>query len=228
MPSLTIENYVKTIYLISIAQQGQPVATGQLADALGVAPGTVTSMAKTLSESGLAIYKPYTGVLLTPSGHRLAMRIIRRHRLIETFLVQTLKLNWDEVHDEAENMEHAVSDLLVDRIDEFLGFPMADPHGDPIPAADGTIVHSEGVTLDQLPAGTRFRLVRVLDQSASFLQDLSRDGLSIDSEGVVREQGETVIVLINEREISLNLNVATKILAQATTPRQPANAPGPA
>ena len=228
MPSLTIENYVKTIYLISIAQQGQPVATGQLADALGVAPGTVTSMAKTLSESGLAIYKPYTGVLLTPSGHRLAMRIIRRHRLIETFLVQTLKLNWDEVHDEAENMEHAVSDLLVDRIDKFLGFPMADPHGDPIPAADGTIVHSEGVTLDQLPAGTRFRLVRVLDQSASFLQDLSRDGLSIDSEGVVREQGETVIVLINEREISLNLNVATKILSQVTTPRQPANAPGPA
>ncbi|MDP7206545.1 MAG: metal-dependent transcriptional regulator [Pirellulaceae bacterium] len=228
MPSLTIENYVKTIYLISIAQQGQPVATGQLADALGVAPGTVTSMAKTLSESGLAIYKPYTGVLLTPSGHRLAMRIIRRHRLIETFLVQTLKLNWDEVHDEAENMEHAVSDLLVDRIDEFLGFPMADPHGDPIPAADGTIIHSEGVTLDQLPAGTRFRLVRVLDQSASFLQDLSRDGLSIDSEGMVREQGETIFVLINDREISLNGNVATKILVQVTTPRQPANAPGPA
>ena len=105
MTSLTIENYVKTIYLIFIGQQ-QPVATGQLADALGVAPGTVTSIAKTLSESGLAIYKPYGGLQLTPAGHRLAMRIIRRHRLIETFLVQTLKLNWDEVHDEAENMEH--------------------------------------------------------------------------------------------------------------------------
>jgi len=228
MPSLTIENYVKTIYLISIAQQGKPVATGQLADALGVAPGTVTSMAKTLSESGLAIYKPYAGVLLTPSGHRLAMRIIRRHRLIETFLVQTLKLNWDEVHDEAENMEHAVSDLLVDRIDEFLGFPMADPHGDPIPAADGTIVQSEGVTLDQLPPETAFRLVRVLDQSASFLQELSRDGLSIDSEGVIRDQGEPVTVLINDREISLDLNAATKILVQVTAPIQSADAPGPA
>ena len=227
MPSLTIENYVKTIYLIFIGQR-QPVATGQLADALGVAPGTVTSMAKTLSESGLAIYKPYGGLQLTPAGHRLAMRIIRRHRLIETFLVQTLKLNWDEVHDEAENMEHAVSDLLVDRIDEFLGFPSADPHGDPIPAADGTIAPSEGVALDQLPPGTPFRLVRVLDQSASFLQDLSRDGLSLDSEGVVRQQGEPFTVQVGDQEIMLELTAAAKILVQVTSPTQSARAPGPA
>jgi DtxR family Mn-dependent transcriptional regulator len=228
VPSLTIENYVKTIYLIAIRQPQQPVATGQLADALSVAPGTVTSMLKTLSESGLAEYKPYGGVLLTRSGHRLAMRIIRRHRLIETFLVQVLKLSWDEVHDEAENMEHAVSDLLVDRIDEFLGFPGADPHGDPIPAADGTVAPSEGVGLDQLAVGTPFRLVRVLDQSTDFLQDLSREGLSLDTEGIVQADQDNVIVLVDKKQIQLESSAAAKLLVQVIPTTQSADYPGPA
>src|SRR5438105_13110234 len=108
LASLTVENYVKAIYQISVQQSGAPTATGQLAAALRVSPGTVTSMLKTLSESNLATYTPYEGVRLTPSGDALALRVVRRHRLIELFLVKTLNLAWDEIHEEAEHMNHAV------------------------------------------------------------------------------------------------------------------------
>src|SRR5262245_53050024 len=139
MPSLTVENYLKAALQISLKSESDWVSTGELATAMNVSPGTVTSMLKTLSESGLATYKAYEGVRLTPAGRKLAMRMLRRHRLIELFLVQTLDLTWDRVHEEAENMEHAVSDLLIDRIDEFLGHPECDPHGDPIPTPEGEL-----------------------------------------------------------------------------------------
>src|SRR6187402_3589345 len=139
MPSLTVENYAKAIYQLSQAAEDGAVATGQIALALGVLPGTVTSMLKTLDESNLATYTPYEGVRLTSAGRGLALRVLRRHRLIELFLSRTLNLAWDEVHEEAEHMEHSVSDWLVDRIDSYLGHPSSDPHGDPIPKADGTV-----------------------------------------------------------------------------------------
>ncbi|MEO1994957.1 MAG: metal-dependent transcriptional regulator, partial [Planctomycetaceae bacterium] len=137
MPSLTVENYLKTALQISMKTGADWVSPGKLALALDVSPGTVTSMLKTLDDADLAVYKPYEGVCLTDAGQRLALRMLRRHRVIETFLVETLKLSWDQVHVEAENMEHAVSDLLIDRMDEFLGLPDCDPHGAPIPAPDG-------------------------------------------------------------------------------------------
>ena len=137
VPSLTVENYVKTIFQIVSAQEDRPATTGQIAAALEVSPGTVTSMLKTLDAARLATHMPYEGVALTRSGRVLALRVLRRHRLLELFLLRTLDMSWDEVHDEAEHMEHAVSDLLVDRIDAFLGHPDVDPHGDPIPRADG-------------------------------------------------------------------------------------------
>ena len=123
------------------------MTTGQLATALGVAPGTVTSMLKTLNTAGLARHTPYEGVSLSRTGQVLALRMIRRHRLIEQFLVQTLSMNWDEVHDEAEHMEHAVSDLLVDRIDEYLGRPEVDPHGDPIPRGTTSFAANQNTVL---------------------------------------------------------------------------------
>ena len=153
MPSLTVENYVKTIYLLAQQGHGAEVATGNIAAALGVLPGTVTSMLKTLDESNLATYTPYEGVRLTAAGRALALRVLRRHRLIEQFLSQTLNLNWDEVHEEAEHMEHAVSDALVDRIDAYLGHPTTDPHGDPIPQADGTIEAAADRSLTECAAG---------------------------------------------------------------------------
>lgn len=183
--TLTVENYLKTIYQLASDEPRRKVTTGRVADALGVSPGTVTSMLKTLAEANLATYKPYEGVELTAAGEALALRVIRRHRLIELFLVQTLDLTWDEVHDEAEHMEHAVSDWLVDRIEQHLGHPKFDPHGDPIPTADGAIAQDEGTPLAQVPAGSQFRVVRVLDQSPAFLRELSDTGIAIGVAGSV-------------------------------------------
>ena len=151
MTTLTVENYLKATLQTTQKTGVDWVTTGQLATALSVSPGTVTSMMKTLAEAGHAEYRPYEGVCLTPAGRAVAMRMVRRHRLIELFLVKTLDLSWDQVHEEAENMEHAVSDALIDRIDEFLGRPASDPHGDPIPSADGELREQtdRAVTLDR-------------------------------------------------------------------------------
>ncbi|MGD9636684.1 MAG: metal-dependent transcriptional regulator [Pirellulales bacterium] len=178
MASLTVENYVKTIYQLA-EPEDSAVATGQIATALGVLPGTVTSMLKTLDESSLATYTPYEGARLTPAGRALALRVLRRHRLIEEFLVRSLDLSWSEVHEEAENMEHAVSDWLVDRIDLKLGYPPTDPHGDPIPRADGTVATTRDRCLVDCAAGEKFLVARVTDQSPDFLQFLSQAGLAI-------------------------------------------------
>lgn len=181
MPSLTVENYCKAILQVSTRSGDQWVTTGRLADTLSLTPGTVTSMLKTLAESDLAEYRPYEGVRLNRSGKSLALRMLRRHRLIELFLVKTLGLTWDEVHDEAEHMEHAVSDALVDRMDEFLGHPEADPHGDPIPRADGTMRGGDRARtpLADCQPGQTVRIVQVLQQGAEFLRYLSDAGLSI-------------------------------------------------
>jgi DtxR family Mn-dependent transcriptional regulator len=215
VPSLTIENYVKAIYQLAAGAEGRAAATGKLAEVLNVSPGTVTSMLKTLSESGLAEYMPYEGARLTNRGRTLALRVLRRHRLIELFLVRTLNLSWDEVHEEAENMEHAVSDLLIDRIDAFLDYPATDPHGDPIPKADGTVARSSGKRLSQLPAGARFRIERVLDQSPEFLRYLTETGLKLDTDGAVietRSESGTITVEVAGQLTTLAHNVADRLL----------------
>lgn len=220
MSSLTIENYVKTIYQLS-GPSNRPALTGQLAAALQVAPGTVTSMLRTLSDSGLAQYTPYEGVQLTDAGRVLALRVVRRHRLIELFLAQTLQLNWDEVHEEAEHMEHAVSDWLVDRIDSYLGFPATDPHGDPIPRADGTVDASCGTPLDQWPVGRRFRLLRVLDQSPEFLRYLVDCGMPLGTQGDLlsrRAEAGLIMVRIAGKEQNLSQDSARKLLVADASP----------
>jgi DtxR family Mn-dependent transcriptional regulator len=184
--SLTVENYLKTIFQLDPTGEGS-VSTGKIAEAMGVSPGTVTSMLKTLADGNLAAYRPYEGVSLTPAGRGLALRVIRRHRLIELFLARTLDLTWDEVHEEAEHMEHAVSDRLIDRIDEFLGFPKSDPHGDPIPTAEGAIVERGTVSLAHCDDGQAFRIVRVLEQSPEFLRELADSGIGIGVSGQIHE-----------------------------------------
>jgi DtxR family Mn-dependent transcriptional regulator len=215
LPSLTVENYVKTIYQICLRQSGEPAATGQVATQLEVSPGSVTSMLKTLSEAGLAIYTPYEGVHLTSTGKALALRVLRRHRLIELFLAKTLNLSWDEVHEEAEQMEHAVSDRLVDRIDAFLDFPDVDPHGDPIPRADGSIAAQTNYRLTQCQAGDHFRLTRVMDQSPDFLRYLTETGLSLGTTGHVvtnREEAGIVTVIVSDGEMTLASEAANKLV----------------
>src|SRR6187200_2537401 len=145
LPSSTVENYLKAIYQ---AQTGLPrvdalVPMGQLASALGVTPGTATTMVKALAESGLVRYEPYAGVRLSAAGEKIAARVLRRHRLIELFLGKVMGMSWTEVHEEAEHLEHAVSDRLIERIDEMLGRPSVDPHGDPIPGPEGTLAKAE-------------------------------------------------------------------------------------
>src|SRR5262249_30426874 len=179
---------VKAIALISGRDQAEErVGTGELAAALNVSPGTVTGMLKTLSETNLATYTPYEGAKLTSAGQKLAMKVIRRHRLLELFLVQTLDMPWDEVHEEAEHMEHAASERLIDRIDAFLGHPAVDPHGDPIPKADGSLAEPEGTSLASLRKGQKFRVVRVVDQDPAFLRYLSECGLDLNAIGELVE-----------------------------------------
>ncbi|HKV99437.1 MAG TPA: metal-dependent transcriptional regulator [Vicinamibacterales bacterium] len=175
LPSQTVENYLKTIYLAQAAMASNDalVPMGQIASALGVVPGTATTMVKTLAESGLVKYEPYMGVRLTAAGEKLASRVLRRHRLIELFLVKVLGMNWTDVHDEAERLEHAVSEQLVDRIDAMLGHPLVDPHGDPIPTAEGTMPDAAAIgRIDLLsaPLATPLVVTRVLDQDAEFLR----------------------------------------------------------
>jgi DtxR family Mn-dependent transcriptional regulator len=217
MPSLTVENYAKTIYQLAQQSVSDAVATGQIATALGVLPGTVTSMLKTLDESKLATYTPYEGVRLTPAGRGLALRVLRRHRLIEQFLSQTLNLTWDEVHEEAEHMEHAVSDSLVDRIDAYLGHPATDPHGDPIPQPDGTIAPAADRPLSECMAGETFRLARVTDQSPEFLRYLSQAGLEIGAQGSLLDidsAGNIMTINIANQNKTLPRDAAAKLMVR--------------
>ena len=188
-----------------------------LAEALGVSPGTVTSMLKTLGESGLAEYIPYEGARLTDAGRTLALRVLRRHRLIELFLDRTLQLTWDEVHAEAENMEHAVSDWLVDRIDVYLGHPPTDPHGDPIPTADGTLPLVADKSLAECAEGQRFHVARVTDQSPEFLRSLSQAGLEIGAQGLLvhnqLSSSDVTIQLAGESK-TLSREVAGKLMVR--------------
>jgi DtxR family transcriptional regulator, Mn-dependent transcriptional regulator len=214
--SLTVENYVKTIALIAARNvPGSAVATGELAQALGVSPGTVTGMLKTLSEASLATYTPYEGARLTEAGQRLALNIIRRHRLLELFLAETLKMSWDEVHEEAEHMEHATSERLIDRIDNYLGYPAVDPHGDPIPRADGSLAETEGTPLARCRPGQPFRVVRVMDQDPAFLRYLSECGLELHATGELlenRPEAGAVVCRLGERSVALGLTAAGKVL----------------
>jgi len=210
--SLTVENYVKTIALIA---GGDKVGTGELASALNVSPGTVTGMLKTLSEANLATYTPYEGASLTPSGRTLAMKVIRRHRLLELFLVQTLNMSWDEVHEEAEHMEHAASERLVDRIDAFLGYPAVDPHGDPIPRADGSLAETAGSPLTKMDRGQKFRVVRVVDQDPAFLRYLTECGLDLNATGELvenRPEAGALIFRLRDRTVALGHSAAGKVL----------------
>jgi len=215
MPTSTVEDYLKCILLEGQKQKGSLVPMGQIAGALGVAPGTVTSMVKTLAKSGLVSYEPYSGVELTEAGRQLATHVLRRHRLIELFLVRVLEVDWSEVHEEAELLEHAVSDRLIDRMDEMLGRPSADPHGDPIPDAMGKLDEPRAASLLGCPLAQSLRVVRVTDQSPEFLQLAEREGLMPGSELTVNSRSEasdTVVVEgVDGERTSLGYRAASKI-----------------
>src|SRR5881394_1377107 len=177
--SSTVENYLKAIYQgqLQLAGGARLVPMGQVASMLGVTPGTATTMVKALAESGLAEYEPYSGVRLTAAGERLAAMVLRRHRLVELFLVQVMGMSWADVHDDAEQLEHVVSDRLIDRIDEMLGRPTHDPHGDPIPNPDGEISPRHLDNLLTCPLATPLRVTRIADQDPAFLRFIESNDL---------------------------------------------------
>ena len=226
LPSQTVENYLKTIYLAQarMSSDRELVPMGQLASALGVVPGTATTMVKALAESGLVHYEPYMGVRLTPAGERLAGLVSRRHRLIELFLVKVLGMSWTEVHDEAERLEHAVSERLIDRIDEMLGRPEVDPHGDPIPTAEGRIARTDDQDLLAAPVQTRLQVSRVIDQDPAFLRFIEQQelipGRTVTIES--RDEASDSVQLTSDsgRAITLGSRAAAKVLVR-TNQRNP-------
>ncbi len=169
------EDYLKTIY--ALASRGEPVTTSGLALELGVSSPSVSAMAKRLQTEAL-LERPDGGWVLTERGERAALRVIRRHRLVETFLARTLEMGWDEVHAEAEVLEHVLSDRLEERIDTALGHPTHDPHGDPIPPRHGQHTEAVGHPLDAAPPGCRFRIERVSDRDSAALRYLSTLGIA--------------------------------------------------
>jgi len=216
----TVEDYLKTILLAEV-KPGSLVGMGRIAEDLGVAPGTVTAMGKTLAQSGLVDYAPYSGVQLTEAGRRLALHVLRRHRLVELFLVQVLGMSWDEVHQEAEELEHAVSDRLIERIDEMLGFPSVDPHGDPIPDAAGVFEQPKLANLPASRVGEQVEVRRVGDQSVEFLRLLDQLGLVPGSfvTLLARDEVSDTVLLENAagREVQLGIRAASKIFVAGVT-----------
>lgn len=219
MTTQTVENYLKAVLQTTLRTSVEWVTTGQLAASMSVSPGTVTSMMKSLAEAGHAEYRPYEGVRLTAEGRSVAMRMLRRHRLIELFLAKTLDLGWDQVHEEAEQMEHAVSDRLIDRIDEYLHHPSTDPHGDPIPNAEGVmrVQEEHTVPLSKVSAGTPIRIVRVVDQGGEFLRFLTDAGVTLQKSGIVRHNSPEAGIVTTEfdgQSISLGHPAAGQILVE--------------
>jgi len=178
MPSATVEDYIKHIYLITQQSESSNAPMGQVADAVNVVPGTATTMVKALSDAGLVEYSPRVGVQLTIRGRKLALHVLRRHRLIEQFLVEVLGYDWSEVHNEAEQLEHVISDLLLERIDLYLDHPTEDPHGDPIPSAEGKVAPEQVQTLVECPIDFKIFVARIIDQGAEFLNYVSASGLN--------------------------------------------------
>src|SRR3954451_3842302 len=217
LPSSTVENYLKAIYQgqSSLATDQRLVPMGQVASALGVTPGAATTLGKALAESALAEYEPYSGVRLSAAGEKLAGLVLRRHRLVEAFLVQVMGMSWAEVHDEAEHLEHVVSERLIERIDEMLGRPTHDPHGDPIPNPEGTITTRHLDNLLTCPLQTALTVIRIADQDPAFLRFIESNDLKPGQpvEVETRDAAADSVMLRgkDERRITIGARAASKL-----------------
>ncbi len=214
-PSSSIEDYVKVIYGFT-EWQDKAITSSQLAQRLGVANSSVSEMVRKLKDQGLVDHKPYSAITLTESGVRLALSMVRRHRLIETYLVQELGYSWDEVHDEAELLEHAVSDTFIERMAAKLGNPQRDPHGDPIPAADGTVQLPEAHLLGELDPGHTGRITRISDENPDLLRYLSAEEIDLDAEVEVvgrKPFGGALVVRISNADRTRDFDLADEVTA---------------
>ncbi|MBX7445483.1 MULTISPECIES: metal-dependent transcriptional regulator [unclassified Arthrobacter] len=223
-PSSSIEDYVKVIYSFT-EWQDKPITSSQLAQRLGVANSSVSEMVRKLKDQGLVDHKPYSAVTLTAPGLRLALAMVRRHRLIETYLVEQLGYSWDEVHDEAELLEHAVSDTFIERVAAKLGNPSRDPHGDPIPTADGQVLMPRAHLLAELDEGHTGRITRISDDNPELLRYLAAEDIDLDADVEVmgrRPFGGALVVRISgsrgARDFDLADEIASALWVSSTTP----------
>ncbi len=216
MPSSTVENYIKQIYLEQQRTSNPLVPMGRLADLMRVSPGTTTTMIKALADAGLVDYEPRNGTRLTSGGQQLALHILRRHRLIELFLVKILGLDWSEVHVEAEELEHAISDKVLNRLDVLLGHPAVDPHGDPIPTSEGQVMEVRLDNVQTCPTGKPVVVARMVDQDPQFLQFVERSGLTPGTTIVVQNRDAAADSVVIRRgdstTVTLGTTAAGKIL----------------
>ena len=215
MQSFTEENYLKTIYYLATRQAGE-VSTNALAEMTATKAASVTDMLRKLSDKQLIHYKKYQGVRLTEEGERLALQVIRRHRLWEVFLVEKLGFGWDAVHEIAEELEHVRSAELVSRLDTFLGCPQFDPHGDPIPTPTGDMPETGYRKLSDATAGENVRLMAVLEHSTEFLQHLDHSDLTLGCTVTVSEINaidKSVLLTIDSgRAVFVSYEVAKNLL----------------
>lgn len=216
MGSITEENYIKSIY--GLSQTTGEVYVTDLAGKLGVKLPTVNSMVRKLSVKKLISYAPYKGIKLTEKGKKEALSIVRKHRLAELFLVQVLGLGWEEVHDIAEQLEHVNSKRFYDRIDQILGYPTADPHGEPIPDVNGKINAKNRISLSELPEGKSARIAGVGNDEKTFLDHLNSKGLQIGDSVTVKKKepidGSVAITMKGKKETILSHIVAERILVE--------------
>ena len=207
------ENYIKAIFHLGLEGVGV-ISTNALAERMETKPSSVTDMMRRLSEKGLVNYKKYQGVSLTDPGTKMALSIIRKHRLWEVFLVEKLDFNWDEVHEIAEQLEHIESEKLIDKLDELLSFPKFDPHGDPIPGKNGEFLERDNLLLSQLPIGSTGICVGVKDSSAVFLRFLDKNKIALGNEIKILEKEEfdnSLRILVDQRELHLSQQIATNL-----------------
>lgn len=218
MQSFTEENYLKTIYNLANRQQGE-VSTNALAEVTATKAASVTDMLRKLADKQLIHYKKYQGVRLTEEGERLALQIIRRHRLWEVFLVDKLGFSWDKVHDIAEELEHIRSEELVARLDTFLGQPQFDPHGDPIPTPAGQMPQTGYRKLSDVGVGGRACLMAVLEHSTEFLRHLDHSNLTLGSLVTVLEingfDKSVLVQLSTDRTLFVSYEVAKNLLVDS-------------
>jgi DtxR family Mn-dependent transcriptional regulator len=216
MNSFTEENYLKSIYIL-IEQESGAVATNAIAEKVNTKAASVTDMLKKLSEKKFINYQKYQGVTLTAKGEKVALNIVRKHRLWEMFLVEKLNFTWDEVHDVAEQLEHINSDKLIEEIDKFLNRPKVDPHGDPIPDAKGKLQIQKSCLLSGFKKNEVCIMTGVVDHSPTFLQYLDKSGITLGNEIKIKEIIEfdhSLQIIINKRKtIFISNDIAKNILA---------------
>ena len=213
--SHSMEDYLKAVYEIETSE-GR-VSTSALSEKLGVSPASVTNMVKKLSERNLIAHRRYQGVELTVAGRKIALEVIRHHRLVELYLQEALGVPWDRVHQEAEKWEHVLSEDLEDRMDEFLGYPVTDPHGSPIPRRDGTMPVRDCSSLVEIEPDTQVRVVEVSDHDPELLRYLGGMGLYPETEMTVvaREPFKgPIVVELTGKEYSIGRNAAEYIMVE--------------